>query len=112
MVFREGIHGTRASAGDNAHHDLFFGHTIPRIERNKPGGTGEIKRLYRKRWMIEKKYHALKNKMRFESVTGKAGMYAASKALCRRGMGWIFTVIYAFFSVMDFQKIQYDVLKE
>jgi hypothetical protein len=38
-------------------------------------GAGEIKRLYRKRWMIEKKYHTLKNKMRFESVTGKASIY-------------------------------------
>jgi hypothetical protein len=38
-------------------------------------GAGEIKRLYRKRWMIEMKYHTLKNKMRFESVTGKAGIY-------------------------------------
>jgi hypothetical protein len=35
----------------------------------------DMKRLYRKRWMIEKKYHTLKNKMRFESVTGKASIY-------------------------------------
>jgi len=39
------------------------------------GSAGEIKRLYRKRWSIEKKYHALKNKLKFESVTGKASIY-------------------------------------
>ena len=39
-------------------------------------GTGnEIKRLYRKRWSIEQKYHTLKNKLKFESVTGKASIY-------------------------------------
>jgi len=35
----------------------------------------EIKKLYFKRWEIEKKYHALKNKMKFESVTGKSTIY-------------------------------------
>jgi hypothetical protein len=45
-------------------------------------GAGEIKRLCRKRWMIEKQYHTLKNKMRFESVTGKACMYAEKRAVC------------------------------
>jgi hypothetical protein len=38
-------------------------------------GAAEIRRLYRKRWEIEKKYHTLKNKVKFESVTGKAGIY-------------------------------------
>jgi hypothetical protein len=38
-------------------------------------GAEEIRRLYRKRWEIEKKYHTLKNKMKFESVTGKASIY-------------------------------------
>ena len=38
-------------------------------------GAGCIKRLYRKRWSIEQKYHTLKNKMKFESVTGKASVY-------------------------------------
>ena len=38
-------------------------------------GADEIRRLYRKRWEIEKKYHTLKNKMKFESVTGKASIY-------------------------------------
>ena len=41
------------------------------------GSAGEIKRLYRKRWSIEKKYHTLKNKLKFESVTGKASIYVA-----------------------------------
>ena len=34
-----------------------------------------ILRLYRKRWAIEQKYHTLKNKLKFESVTGKASIY-------------------------------------
>ncbi|MFP3041616.1 IS4 family transposase [Treponema primitia] len=38
-------------------------------------GAEAIRRLYRKRWEIEKKYHTLKNKMKFESVTGKASIY-------------------------------------
>jgi hypothetical protein len=41
------------------------------------GSTGEVLRLYRKRWVIEQKYHTLKNKMKFESVTGKASIYVA-----------------------------------
>jgi hypothetical protein len=41
----------------------------------KEGSAGDIKRLYRKRWSIEKKYHTLKNKLKFESVTGKACIY-------------------------------------
>jgi hypothetical protein len=39
------------------------------------GSAGDIKRLYKKRWSIEKKYHTLKNKLKFESVTGKASVY-------------------------------------
>jgi len=39
------------------------------------GSASDIKRLYRKRWSIEKKYHTLKNKLKFESVTGKASIY-------------------------------------
>ncbi|WP_027625590.1 IS4 family transposase [Clostridium lundense] len=35
----------------------------------------EIENLYFKRWEIEKKYHTLKNKMKLESVTGKATLY-------------------------------------
>jgi hypothetical protein len=38
-------------------------------------GAGELRRLYRKRWGIEQGYHTLKNKMKFESVTGKASIY-------------------------------------
>ena len=41
----------------------------------REGTAGEIKRLYRKRWSIEQKYHTLKNKLKFESVTGKASIY-------------------------------------
>ena len=35
----------------------------------------QLQDLYYKRWEIEKKYHTLKNKMKFESVTGKATVY-------------------------------------
>ena len=35
----------------------------------------ELADLYYQRWEIEKKYHTLKNKMKFESVTGKASVY-------------------------------------
>ena len=35
----------------------------------------EIQKLYFLRWEIEKKYHTLKNKMKLESVTGKATIY-------------------------------------
>lgn len=31
--------------------------------------------MYFQRWEIEKKYHTLKNKMRFESITGKSTIY-------------------------------------
>jgi hypothetical protein len=41
----------------------------------REGKAFEIKRLYRKRWSIEQKYHTLKNKLKFESVTGKASIY-------------------------------------
>jgi hypothetical protein len=41
----------------------------------REGSASEIKRLYRKRWSIEQKYHTLKNKLKFESVTGKASVY-------------------------------------
>ena len=37
--------------------------------------AGDIQRLYRKRWAIEQQYHTMKNKMKFESVTGKASIY-------------------------------------
>ena len=39
------------------------------------GSAGDIKSLYKKRWSIEQKYHTLKNKLKFESVTGKASVY-------------------------------------
>ena len=41
----------------------------------KEGSASEIQRLYRRRWKIEQKFHTLKNKMKFESVTGKASIY-------------------------------------
>jgi transposase len=41
----------------------------------REGTVGEIKRLYRQRWSIEKRFHALKNKLKLESVTGKASIY-------------------------------------
>lgn len=37
--------------------------------------TLEIQDLYYQRWETEKKYDTLKNKMKFESVTGKATVY-------------------------------------
>jgi IS4 transposase len=37
--------------------------------------SAEIGELYWKRWNIEKKFHTLKNKMKFESNTGKASIY-------------------------------------
>jgi transposase len=38
--------------------------------------TGQqIIELYRSRWAIEGSYHTLKNKMKFESVTGKDSVY-------------------------------------
>lgn len=35
----------------------------------------EVTALYWQRWQIEKKYHTLKNKIKLESVTGKASLY-------------------------------------
>jgi hypothetical protein len=46
-------------------------------------GAGEIRELYGKRWEIEKKYHTLKNKMKFESVTGKASIYVEQDFLAQ-----------------------------
>ena len=45
------------------------------ITNLKEGTADDIQQLYKKRWDIEKKYHTLKNKMKFESVTGKASIY-------------------------------------
>jgi len=45
------------------------------ITNLKEGTAEDIRQLYRKRWMIEHKFHTLKNKMKFESVTGKASIY-------------------------------------
>jgi hypothetical protein len=35
----------------------------------------DISELYRYRWKIETKYHTLKNKLKFESITGKDSIY-------------------------------------
>ena len=35
----------------------------------------DLQALYYRRWEIEKKYHTLKNKIKFESVTRKASIY-------------------------------------
>ena len=43
----------------------------------REGTADDILRLYRRRWSIEQKYHTLKNKLKFESVTGKASIYVA-----------------------------------
>jgi hypothetical protein len=51
---------------------------------NLAEGTAEdIQELYRKRWAIEQKYHTLKNKMKFESVTGKASIYVRQDFLAQ-----------------------------
>ena len=41
----------------------------------REGGAGDIRRLYRKRWTVEQQYHTMKNKMKFESITGQASIY-------------------------------------
>jgi hypothetical protein len=46
-------------------------------------GGEEIREQYRERWEIEEKYHRLKNKMKFESVTGKASVYVAQDFLAQ-----------------------------
>lgn len=35
----------------------------------------QLSDLYYQRWEIEKTYHTLKNKMKFESATGKSTIY-------------------------------------
>jgi hypothetical protein len=51
--------------------EIAFMTDLPRAEFSET----EIAELYLKRWEIEKKYNALKNKLRFESVTGEATLY-------------------------------------
>ena len=45
------------------------------ITNLREGSGRDILRLYKKRWSIEKKFHTLKNKLKFESVAGKASIY-------------------------------------
>jgi len=54
---------------------LYNGDTAAFITNLTEGTAGDLKRLYQKRWSIEQKYHTLKNKLKFESVTGKASIY-------------------------------------
>jgi hypothetical protein len=46
-------------------------------------GGEEIRELYGERWEIEQKFHTLKNKMKFESVTGKAAVYVEQDFLAQ-----------------------------
>jgi hypothetical protein len=41
------------------------------------GRREEIRKLYRERRETEEEYHTLKNKMKFERMTGKASIYVA-----------------------------------
>ncbi|MDR1316750.1 MAG: transposase [Spirochaetales bacterium] len=43
----------------------------------------EIRELYGERWEIEERFHTLKNKMKFESVTGKAAVYVEQNFLAQ-----------------------------
>ena len=41
----------------------------------KEGSANDIQRLYLKRWKIEQQYHTMKNKMKFESMSGNSSVY-------------------------------------
>jgi len=51
------------------------GEPVAWVTNMREGTAEDIQQLYRKRWTVEQKYHTLKNKMKFESVTGKASIY-------------------------------------
>jgi hypothetical protein len=51
------------------------GEVITLMTNIKEYSTEEIKALYKERWEIEKKFHTLKNKMKFESTTGNKSIY-------------------------------------
>ena len=55
--------------------ELEKGEQVSFITNLTEGTSEDIQQLYRKRWSIEAKYHTLKNKLKFESVTGKASIY-------------------------------------
>ena len=59
------------------------GKQVTLITNLREGTTEEIQQLYRKRWSIEEKYHTLKNKLKFESVTGKASIYVEQDFLAQ-----------------------------
>ena len=42
---------------------------------SKDISTEELANLYYQKWEIEKKYHTLKNKIKFESITGNMGFF-------------------------------------
>jgi hypothetical protein len=49
----------------------------------REGTVEDIRRLYLRRWTVEQKYHTLKNKMKLESVTGKASIYVRQDFLAQ-----------------------------
>jgi IS4 transposase len=68
----KGQTSTRITVNTNeAGKEIVFMSNLPEDEFT---GT-EVAELYLKRWEIEKKYNTLKNKLRFESVTGEATLY-------------------------------------
>jgi len=66
---------------------LATGQKFTLITNLKQGTAAQIRALYRKRWLIEQRYHTLKNKLKFESVTGKASIYVKQDF-------WAQTVVY------------------
>ena len=77
-------HPQRADALEHKQHTsvrilktkLFSGQELTMMTNlPKEHSATEIQKLYFLRWEIEKKYHTLKNKMKLESVTGKASIY-------------------------------------
>jgi hypothetical protein len=69
-LMEKGFGGIRLikSVLDNGE-EVFF------ISNEREISAFELKETYRKRWSIEQSYHTLKNKLKFESVTGKASIY-------------------------------------
>lgn len=60
-----------------ADYDLLTSGKKLALMTNLPFGVSQkvLEDLYYQRWEIEKKYHTLKNKMKFESMTGKSTIY-------------------------------------
>lgn len=53
----------------------------------KDCSANAIEDLYLKRWSIESKYHTLKNKLKFESISGKASIYVEQDF-------WVHTLVF------------------